>query len=140
MLPLSEITIPFKASRDALRVSVLVHGFALYLIGHSTLPLWIMMIMMMMLLLSFMYHGFYYRVPQNPYQALSYREGKWWLRTRENETTYTQMRVRFDGGFFMVLWLVGEKKRQGMVLFYDQLSTSQQRFLWLLHTVHNKPK
>ena len=75
------------------------------------------------------------------YSKLTYHNKYWLLHGRYGENTqYERMRICFDGGFFMLLHLSSDALEKKILLFKDQLNTSQIRMLHVITKIGSKKK
>jgi hypothetical protein len=71
---------------------------------------------------------------------LNYAAGRWCLHETTGEVSeYTQTAIRYDVGLFLQIELmVPDKRSRRLIIFQDQLSTTQRQVLYLLQLPHFK--
>lgn len=138
MLPISNFTITLGKSSTYLKLVCLIHVFAVVVLWNSSLPLYILIIMMLILLVSFILIA-YSRVPVPAFNQLSYHKNYWLLHDVYGHTIkYEQAHISFDAGLFVLLTLTGEDASKKLVIFADQLTTSQHRALNVIGKIREK--
>lgn len=136
MLNLSTCTIRFAKSGDYLRLLLCIYSCALLAFFQSSFPLIFKMLAFIFLLLLFI------QIARNPlpnlhYPLLSYRGGLWLLEDKKGQVhSFDSLRIVFDTGLFSLLEFKAEKKRKLLVIFTDQISKKEQRFLNILGRVN----
>ena len=79
------------------------------------------------------------KVPVAAYNQLSYRTNYWLLHdVHGQEIKYEQAYISFDAGIFILLTLTNDDSRKKLVIFVDQLSTSEYRALNVIGKVKHK--
>jgi hypothetical protein len=138
LLPLSNVAITLKQSNSFVKLAGLLHAFAAYLMYQSSFSPAILTVMMLVGIVSM---G---RILRNPfpvpaYKSLSHHHDHWrLLGTFQQESRYEHVRIGFDAGLFMILILTDANACKKLVVFRDQLSTSQYRALNVLGTIRPK--
>ncbi len=73
------------------------------------------------------------------YKQLIYRTKQWILYDAEGvNTEFEEAYISFDAGLFFLLTLISEGKSKKLVLFNDQLSSSQYRQLNIIGKINSK--
>ena len=66
------------------------------------------------------------------YHKISYQVGSWILEDNSDKSSrYESINIRFDGGLFILLGLSDVTKSKILVIFKDQITSSQYRILML---------
>ena len=138
MLTISDFTITFNKSRYYVRLALLLHLFAGIVVLNSSLPIVIVILMLLVLANALM--RILRGVSHLPlYSKLTYHSKYWLLHGRYGENIqYDQMRICFDGGFFMLLHLSSDTMQKKIVLFKDQLNLTQIRMLHVIAKIGSK--
>ena len=140
MLPLSSFTITLGKSYHYLRMTSLLHVFAVFVLFNSSLPMWLLISMLLIVLLSII-HIARSRRPEPAYYQLSYHKKYWLLHGIDGQRIpYEQVHISFDAGLFVLLTLTGEKTSKKLVVFTDQLSTFQYRALHIIGKIIPKKR
>jgi hypothetical protein len=89
------------------------------------------------LLLVFLITIFYKKTPLPAYRQLIYHPGYWLLQDKwGHNVQYEKINIRFQGGFFIVLMLTGENSKKELIIFKDQITQEQYRFLEWIKWIH----
>jgi len=140
LLHLSNFTITLGKSNNYLRMACLIHVFAIVVLWHSSLPIYVIICMLLVLIVSLTLIA-RSKIPVPEYNQLSYHKSYWLLHDiHEQEIRYEQAHISFDAGLFILLALTGESPSKKLVIFVDQLSTSQYRALNVIGKVVAKKK
>lgn len=135
MLPLFDFSITFNKSNDFLRCILLSHIAAAGLLFFSAFHAIIITLFLILLGASLLYT---YRntSPQPHCKKLTYHQKFWLLDYHDgNQSKLDAVQVRFDGGFFLLLLLVGKHSKKHLVVFNDQLTQAQHRTLKVLSQI-----
>ncbi len=129
MLPSSDRCFELKKSNDYLLCMLLFHAFVAMVILRSGLPLMVSLCFIGVLIFS-LRQEMHCRAPMPKIISLSYHSSHWHLTdVKGNVLKYEHASVLFDGGLFFLLVLKGESARKQLIVFYDQLSEGQWRYL-----------
>lgn len=129
MLPSSDIKITLNPSQDFLKCNFILHLTAGILLLQSSLPpLWMSLLSLSLLLSIFYFHK--NRHSSFGYKQLSYHQKYWLLEYIDGrQLQMNHIHINFDGGFFLLLLLTSEKTKKRIIIFNDQITNKQQRFL-----------
>lgn len=129
MLPLSDLTITFKQSKDYLRLVIFIHLLVIIVLLHSAFS-WPVIAGLLMSLSLPMMQMIRHRNPLSAYISLSYHARYWLLHCANgNDIKYETMDIHFDAGIFILLTLSSGSQLKTLVIFKDQLTRSQHRLL-----------
>ncbi|MDP3561476.1 MAG: hypothetical protein Q8R83_04775 [Legionellaceae bacterium] len=80
-------------------------------------------------------------MPHPTIQTLTYNKQHWFLQfTNQDEAIkYSQLHIRVDAGFFMLITLSGINLHKSLVIFHDQLSIDEWRMLHVIDEISDKP-
>ena len=79
--------------------------------------------------------------PVAAFNKLSYHQNYWLLHGIDGqENRYEQACISFDAGLFILLTLTSECASKKLVVFIDQLTTSQYRALYIIGKISAKKK
>ena len=132
MLLLSDITITLNKSNDYLKLTILIYAGAIWVLWLSALPL-ILKCLITLILLIILLQLWRGAIPFPSFTQISYQAGLWQLLGRDGqEYKFEQAFISFEGGLFFLLTFTGNSARKTIVVFSDQIATSQSRCLWLL--------
>jgi hypothetical protein len=138
LLHLSSFTITLGKSNHYLRLVYLIYVFAVVVLWHSSLPLFVMICMLLILIMS-LRQIVQSKTPVPEYRQLSYHKNYWLLHDiHEQETKYEQAHISFDAGLFILLSLTDEIASKKLVIFVDQLSPFQYRALNVIGKISPK--
>ena len=131
MLPISEIKLRFKPSLDALKLSFLAHGIAIYVVCNSGLNRLFLMLITTGIVISFILEIWRWSSYKTE-QRLDYIQENWWLSLdAENPQQYKNLQIRLDVGFFMLVVLTSVTKKKIILIFMDQLTVNELRTLYI---------
>jgi hypothetical protein len=132
LLNLSNVEIVFCKSKYYVRIAGLIHIFAAVVLLHSSLSMILMYGLFFVLFINIVQ---IVRKP-NPlhlYSQLTGHKTHWILHRWSGDTIrYEKVRICFDGGLFIVLQLSADGLKKKLLIFKDQLSTSQHRMLHVI--------
>ncbi|MDA9271861.1 hypothetical protein N9Q05_00540 [bacterium] len=115
-----------------MRVSLVVHVFAVFVLWHSAASALVAMSLTCFLCVSMM-RIMRNNVPVCGYHTLSYHKNFWQLQDKQGKTIkYEHASIRVDTGFFLLLTLKTGHLRKTILMFNDQLSTLEYRMLYLI--------
>jgi len=140
LLHLSGLTITFGKSSYYLRLTYLLHGFAVVALLKSSLPIYaeIGMVFILMVSITQIVRN---KTPLPAYTQLSYHMTHWLLHDIHGQSMrYEQAHISFDAGLFMLLTLTSESSARKLVVFRDQLSDAQYRALNVIGKISVKKK
>ncbi len=131
MLPSSNFTIIFNASKDYLRSAVLLHVLATMVLLNSALSSWLS-IPLTLALTHMLLRIMRSKTPLPMYHKLTYHPGYWLLhRVNGQPIKYERATISFDCGLFILLRLAGMSPSKTVVIFNDQMTSTQYRVLKL---------
>jgi len=132
LLLLSDIIITLNKSADYSKLTLLIYVGAIWVLWLSALPLIISSLITLILLIVLLqlWRG---AIAFPPFTQVSYQAGYWRLQGSDGqEYKFEQAFISFEGGLFFLLTFTGYSARKTIVIFSDQITTSQTRHLWLL--------
>jgi hypothetical protein len=131
MLITSELSIKFEQSRDYFLLN-LVLSFLIILFMYLK-DFSFLYITPIFLWLIFNLKNLYKdKRPHQNLVNLSYKNKTWVLKnTNDSELMFEKIKIRLDAGFFMLISLSGISKNKDLVVFYDQITKSERRKLFL---------
>jgi len=131
---LSDFTIKLNASPDFRRVVIVLHGFALFMVWQSGMPLFFCVLATMLLVCIAV--RLWQKARPCTYEILSYHDSYWRLHTQQAVTICSHLHILFDGGIFWVIRAFEEHRAETFVVFHDQMTDSQLRFFALFNKIH----
>lgn len=132
MLPISNFTIRLDASKDYVRIAILLHLLTCIILVRSDLP-WPVIMILGSVLMAILLAIIYTKNPLSNYRQLTYHPGYWLLEDRSgHEVAYDKARIHFHGGFYIILRLTGKTTDKKLIIFKDQLTHEQYRCLELM--------
>jgi len=135
LLPLSNLTITFGKSANYLRLACLIHVFAMMVLLKSSLP-FMLQIGMVFILVASLVHIVQNKTPMPSFLKISYHANHWLLHTiRGQEIKYERAYISFDAGLFVILILETDHSKKKLVVFIDQLTTTQYRSLYIMSKI-----
>lgn len=135
MLLLSDVTIPINLSKDYVRCAVLIYVFAIIVLLQSALPNTVHCLGTLFLIRQ-LWRIAQCKTPLEIYQKIAFHEKHWYLYQINGEKKrYQQAKIRFDGGFFMLIVLLAEQDKKTLILFADQIARSHLRIIKLISKV-----
>ena len=135
MLLLSDVTIPINLSKDYVRCAVIIHVFAIIVLFQSALPVSLDCLVIFFLIRQ-LWHIALCKTPFQIYQKIGYHEKHWYLYQINGEKKrYQQVKIRFDGVFFILIVLIAEQDKKKLILFNDQITNSHLRIIKLISKV-----
>ena len=135
MLPLSDFSITFNKSNDFLRCILLVHIAAGSLLLLSALHPLVITFFLILLSASLLYTG-QNTTPQPHCKKLTCHQKFWLLDYHDgHQIEVATVHINFDGGFFLLLLLVGKHSKKRLIVFNDQLTQIQHRTLKVLSQI-----
>ena len=113
-------------------MSFLLHLYTMIVMLYVSLPLLQIAIFSIVLILNFLSIMHHCR-PHTHYKCLDYKSNSWFLTAHNgNSVSYEKVIILVDTSFLMLVKLVDKSsKNKLLVVFYDQLTKSQSRFLHL---------
>ena len=133
MLASSNIIISLGKSKDYLRSAVLLHIFSAIVLFKSSWPMMIKLGLCACLIVLLI-HILRTRRPYSDSYELSHQKGYWLLHSRKSESSkHEKLEITFEGGIFFLLTFTGISPKKTMLIFYDQISSSDHRALMLLN-------
>lgn len=131
MLFLSDLTINIKPSKLYLKLAQVICILTLIAIYFSSHVLWFKCVSVITILVLFL------QIRANPmpieYTKLVYHQTYWLLQTPKNQTKkFQHINICLHGGFFLLLSLINERRAAYIVLFSDQVTSSQLRAIKLI--------
>jgi len=113
-------------------MAILVHVLAGIALLQSSLPV-LVILGLELGLLVILYNIIRSPSPMPDYRKVTYHIGYWLLHmTDERQIKYERAYISFDGGFFILLTVTGGAPRKNIVVFNDQITTSQYRVMKLI--------
>ena len=138
MLTISGFRINLAESNDYVRCAILIHLLAALVVIKSSLP-WAFIIPILLILLFIVLNIFVNKIPLSHKHDLYYHSGCWHLQKVEDEPVlYQQVIISFEGGIFILLRLTGLQNTRLLVVFKDQITQDQHRFLKIYERKHPK--
>lgn len=135
MLPLSDFSITFNNSNDFLRCILLAHIAAGSLLLLSALPALLISLSLILLSISLLYTR-KNAVPQPYCKQLTAHQKIWLLDYQDgHQMEANTVCVNFDGGFFLLLLLISNHSKKRLIVFNDQLTPTQHRYLKVLSQI-----
>lgn len=135
-----ELNIPFKKSVDYQRLLLITYALGLASVWYFSYPLWITLYVS----LGIIVHGVHlFRIakPYANYQALVYRNKRWFLHTEMGQDIeYEAMRIQYDFRFVLCLALTQNHRKRLVIFFHDQLTDDIRRALYFLQPSDFKDK
>jgi hypothetical protein len=118
-----------------MRMSFLVHGFAIYMLYYSIFPFYIKVTGSLFLIFVLIY--IVHRQGQlSAIRQVSFELEKCTLTCKNgHKLIYDTYRVVLDVGIFFLLEFSGANSRKTIVVFFDQISPSEYRSLKLLEKI-----
>ena len=133
--PLFNLRIQFEASRDYVKLSVILTVFAVAALAYVHYTLIDLTIAVLALGYSLIQIIRCER-PHPSIDTLSFQQGHWLLTTRdEHETRYSNLHICVDTGLFMLLKLSDINDHKHLILFYDQIPKEVRRMLHVIAVV-----
>ena len=140
MLPIFEIKLRLKPSLDALKLSFLAHGLAIYILCNSGLTGVFVMPLAAGIVISFSLEIARWSAYKTEH-ILDYMQPHWWLSLdAETPQQYENLQIRVDTGFFMLVVLTSATKKKNILIFRDQLTLNELRMLSIMHSVSHGDK
>ncbi len=140
MLPISNFTITLGKSKYYLRLACLLHVFAGVVLYNSSIPVFCQICLSMVLAVSLIRIA-RSRLPMAAYNQISRRSNYWLLHgVDEQDIRYEQAQISFDAGLFFLLKLTNNNRLKTLVIFIDQLSSSEYRALNVLGKISRKAR
>lgn len=135
MLNLSNHSISLHRSFHFIAATVLIDGFAGFMLWASCFSLIVKMIGSFILLaqLIFILDREYIHYQK---KVLLFQKEQWIFRQGSHESRYTRHRIVLDAGIFFILDLCSETQHKRLLIFFDALSSNDYRFLNLLESIH----
>lgn len=134
MLNLSRCTLHFRRSENFARVSLLIHGFALFMVYQSSF--WLPVKGLCMVLLATQFLTVRNRPFPTVFTELSYYMDQWTLTdNRGHKFFYDQHRILLQVGLFFLMELTQDRKRKVLLVFFDQLQPDDYRILRLMEKI-----
>lgn len=135
MLPISEIKIRLKPSLDELRLRFLAHGLAIYILSRSSLPFLVIIALACCMVISFG-HDIWRWSSRRTESSLDYKKNVWFFCPANSvQKQYTNLQIRFDTGFFMLVVLKSKTEKKNLLIFRDQITVHELRKLFIIHNV-----
>lgn len=133
MFNLSDFNLEPGFSRHYFRLSLIIHGFALYILWLSDFSTLIQVLVSI---------GLVYQMsvkPALPFMKLEYRDKNWLLWEKETAVTRFQtFHILLDTGLFFIIQFKSGRKRKKRVIFYDQIEIEAYRNLRRFEKIQNK--
>lgn len=132
MLPAFDFSLTFDTSRDYIRCVVLTHIGAACLLFNSNFNALFITLCLLLLLISYI-NVSKTGSPQQNYRELSYHQTFWLMRYHNQpDERFDSVRIRFNGGFFLLLELLNTTTPKKVIVFNDQISEDKRRRLMVL--------
>lgn len=118
-----------------MRCLIVLHVAASAMVLQASFHIFITLLLLIVLSVS-MKQTYKNRETITTYTKLSAHHQYWLLHDiNGQQLKYDTVRINFDGGFFLLLLLIDKERKKRIVLFNDQLTTSDRRFLKVLSRV-----
>lgn len=139
MLSSSEYTVGLNSSQDYLRLMILVYGFSCWMVFNSACP-WVLSCLICLCVIVFVFHVVKTKKPYPRDERLVYRRGHWSIEHCDGTAeVYARIEIRLDVGlFFLLMFYKADASRKKRIVFFDQITTENQRMLYLLERISKR--
>jgi len=132
LLPIFELTIPFRRSKDYQRLVAFIVFLAMISLWKSSCPGWLACCIS----LGLFFYGINLLCLARPYReycTLQYQSYAWYLHQKNAEILrFETVSIQYDIGLILRLELKNKDRTCLLILFQDQLTSEERRSLYLL--------